>query len=244
MKTRIIFPAALFVACLLPVSSAWAALVIESTDIADNRYSYSLSFADMATSTKFDADVFSQAGVSVGSDGTGAGERRYLRANAGLTSASFTYKFDFSEAGYAATSVSFGEYLLINNSSIAANESKTTTQWSVDGVEWTDVRTLTRTGSQSTGTSTGTISVDFAALVGSGALDALPETVYYRVTFTSLTGAFILNSQQWNRGGPDQTNFSANFTLAPIPEPSAFALLVGACGLVATCMRRRRGQRR
>lgn len=232
---------ALAVFHLAAVSSSIAALVIGSSDITGGEFSYSLSFGDLANATKFDADVFSQTGVSLGSDGSGTGERRYLKADAGLTNASFVYKFDFSSAGYDVTSVSFSEYLLINNSSITTNSSTTTTQWSVDGVNWTTIRTLSRTGAQTIGTSVGATNVDFAALVDSDALDALPNTVYYRVTFTSLSGSFILNSQQWGRSGPDQTNFSANFTLvsAAVPEPSTYAVLAGIAGLAFAFCRRR-----
>lgn len=221
-------------------SSSFAALVIDGSSITGGHYIYSLSFDDLANSTKFNADVFSRSNVSVSGDGSGTGERRYIAAASGATSASFVYKFDFTTAGYDATSVSFKDYLLINNSAISTNSSTATTQWSVDGVNWFNIRTRSATGSQQT--SNGTTSIDFSSLVASSVLTALPDMVYYRVTFTSVSGGFIANSQQWDRVSSGTSQFVANFTLtaSSIPEPATYALLAGGIGFGLVIMRKRR----
>ncbi|MFA6962116.1 MAG: PEP-CTERM sorting domain-containing protein [Opitutaceae bacterium] len=224
-------------------SSTFASLVIDTSSITGNSYSYSLSFDDLANSTKFNADVFSQSNVSVSADGSGAGERRYIAASTGATSASLVYKFDFTTAGYEASSVSFKDYILLNNTAIPTNSSTATTQWSVDGVNWTNIRTKTATGTQQT--SNGTTTIDFANLVATSVLTALPDTVYYRVTFTSLSGTFIVNSQQWDRASPGTSQFTADFTLtsSSVPEPSTFALMAGVAGLIFVGVSRRRMRR-
>lgn len=222
---------------LVGISTSHAALTITDGDIVgDTSYVYSLSFADFATPDKFTNDVFQSTGVSVVTEGAGAGERRFVSANVGLTSASLTYAFDFSSTGYRPTEVSFTEYLLVNIPTNWAATGSVRTEYSFDNENWTQVRLREATASFQT--SNGTIAFE---------TPTLPDVVYYRATY-SITGtnqdgnpaAFPNSGLQWARQNPAWApSFVADFAVTSIPEPSAFAALAGVLGLGIAGLRRR-----
>lgn len=221
------------------LASANAALVITDTDIAANAYRYSLAYADLATATKFTNDIFASSNVSLNieSPGNPTNERRYIRANGGNTSASFTYAFDFTTTSYRPTSMSVLDYVLVNTGSTTVTATATTA-YSFDNITWTTIRTRsTSTTNTNSQTSTGTTNISFLET---------PDVVYYRTTFSITGGTFNATGAQWDRMAPaSPAQFDVNFALtaAPIPEPSSFALCAGGLGLGMAALRRRRALR-
>lgn len=222
---------------LASMSSAAAQLVIADGDILNNQYSYNLSFDDLADASILENDSFSLSNVLVRSEGTGSGERRYVSASAGATTASVVYKFDFADAGYAVESVDFSSYLFaVANSN---NTYRLRAEYSTDGSSWTMLRAISTTPTSGNQSSSGWNAVVFDAL------DGLPDVVYYRVTFEALTGTFLNGYAQWDRTSPGANGFTANFNLVAVPEPAlASVLLVGVSALVSVALLRRRNIKR
>lgn len=204
--------------CAALASSGHAALKITNDDITDNKYTFSLSFDNLATSTKFNDTIFQSNNVSVSSDGSGDNLRRFVRALGSVTTASFIYAFDFSDTDYTPTSLSLYD--------VTFTQSGTTvkTSYSIDGMaSWTTIRTTT-------GGNTATI--DLSSLTG--------QTVYYKVEFVGPNGGTsnIPNlSAQWARGADGSTPFKTEFTVVSnIPEPSSAILLMGGFSIAAVGM--------
>lgn len=231
---RLASPSTLIAACLLAIP-VQAALTISNTDISGGQYTYSLSYADMAT-TKFTDDVFSRStfgatpSVNTTIAGTGSGERHFVGPvttinDTNFKSASFTYKFDFSTTSFRPTALSLrdGVYLFSGNGVTAGS---VTTEYSLDNVNWTPIRTVSTLDGSSSG-------------VTSISLSSMPDTVYYRVNFTATSGSFGFgsNAAQWARSASTTSPnpFVADFTVtSSIPEPSTYALLSAMAALTAT----------
>lgn len=201
-----------------------ASLVITDSDINANHYLYDLTFNEMANSTVFNADVFSQTRMEVVQEGDGS--PNYLSPdrfdNSGYTTAEFTYKFDFSTTSYRPTSLDVYDNLTAAWPDGGPHETLTSA-YSLDGVNFTTIRTVTTVGATS---------FQYINSQGSNTIDlstSTPSVLYYKVTFVAndSTFGFGWNAAQWNRTLSDGTPFSTDFTVAAVPEPSAGALLIG-----------------
>ncbi|EIP98339.1 PEP-CTERM putative exosortase interaction domain-containing protein [Opitutaceae bacterium TAV1] len=242
--------------------SASAALEIKATDVTENAgafgYTYSLGYADLtAAATAADKDpaggnVNLQSGklfddvFSISANiyqkmeaSSGAWTNGYIFANGGTAQSSFTYKFDFTSAGYEITSFTVKDILFSTSAnSYWSGMKSVTTQYSLDGTHWTDLRSTT---SLTGGSNTFTGGTSSTITLSSG-----ESIVYYRVLFESLNGTTTLGSEQsWNRlngitGANNANFFEVDFNLAPasIPEPAAMAALLGA-GVVGYALIRR-----
>ncbi|MDR1282348.1 MAG: PEP-CTERM sorting domain-containing protein [Opitutaceae bacterium] len=251
--------------------SARAALEIKKSDITEidgvSKYAYSLSYADMTkmvedagkdpengnatllpgSGGKFFDDIFEASDnirLMVEASGV-AGSRKwnsgFVYANGGTAQSSFTYKFDFTSAGYEIASFTVKENLY------AANQTRSvTTQYSTDGTTWIDADSSDFTNVLRTTTSitSGTFSIGTSSPIS---LASGVSALYYRVVFTSLNGTTALSNQQsWNRlngttGSSNLSFFEVNFDLtpAPVPEPATIAMLAGSGVLVFVLFRRR-----
>jgi hypothetical protein len=228
---------AVAVGTLLFAPTLAQAIVINGGDISAGHYVYDLTFTELADNTVISAAAETITNMTVLSEGTGTGERRFLRGTVGQTSASFTLRFDFTNSGFRPSSFVLTDSMLVNNNSVSTIAVIGLTEYSIDGVNWTALRTKTSnsvtTGSQ---TSNGTSATQNLA--------TLPDYVLYRVTFTETGGTFTTNNAQWNRTGPTGFGFSpflADFTVVAVPEPSSALLLaIGVCAVWPACSRRRR----
>jgi len=228
MKMNVIFTGLLAIA-LSAAAPAFAALSITNGDISGGHFIYDLSFDELANSTVFDNDVFSQSNVSVIQQGTGINERRYVAANTGETSASLVYAFDFSGTSWLPEAVTFKTYLFAVDD--ASNTYKIEADYSLNGVDWSLLRVIDTSSTTGNQTTVGDNTLDFSSL------GSLPDTVYYRVTYTALSGTVQNTHTQWSRSADGQSNFSADFTV--IPEPYTTGLLFGASALVLIVLKRR-----
>ena len=226
MKTLIITSGLLLGLLSLQVQ---AALNINDPDISGGHYMYNLTYSDMNNSTKFDNDVFSQLRMEVVQEGVA--NPNYLSPirsdNSGYTTAQFIYKFDFSLTSYLPTSVDIFDHQVAVWPDGGPHETLTSS-YSTDGVNYTPIRTLSTDGATSFEflTSSGTTTIDLSS--------ANTQVLYYKETFVAddLTFGFGWNGAQWNRSASDSDpTFTANFTVAAVPEPSALWLIVG--GLMA-----------
>lgn len=219
-------------------SEAKAALVISDGDISSGHYIYDLTYVEMNTSTVFDNDVLSQVRMEVVQEGTD--NPNYLSPirsdNSGYTTAEFTYKFDFTTTSYRPTSVNVYDILTGVWPDGGPHETLTTA-YSLDGINYTPIRTLTTVGATSFVflNSNGTTNVD---------LSSMPSVFYYKTTFVAndLSFGFGWNGAQWNRTLSDFTPFSTDFTVVAVPEPGAVALLVMGGSLVLVGGLRRKTQ--
>jgi len=207
--------------CLGLGAYAQGALVISSSDIQNNKYTYGLSYADMATETKFKQDILtpSNALVATGSD---VGSERFVFAW-GPTTVSFTYKFDFSSLGYAVDSVTIRDRFFNIISTV-----NMVSEISADGVNWTSLNVVNGVGASTLSLST--VTTDYTG--------TLPTVVYYRVTMTA-TEDYLFSASQWNRisGAWDieyneYLTFLADFTLVSVPEPASLGLITLGTGLL------------
>ena len=221
---RIALP--LLAVVFLGASTASGALVITDVNISSNHYVYNLSYNDMANSTKFDADVFLRSNVSVYPDGA----VNLVVADQNTASAFLTYSFDFTTTSYRPTSLSLTDKITLfyfnSDNTVTAQSS-----YSVDGINWTLIRSATTTGGQTEETS-GTSVIDLSSLA--------PDRVFYRVTYIADVGVIPSVYNQWNR--VDSSNvgaFNVDFTVAAIPEPSSIALLTLSGLAVVIGVRRR-----
>jgi len=201
--------------------SARAALLIDGSQITDGKFTYELK-NNVGWGTSFNNDVFQKANVSPSRETNGIS---YVAANAGPTLASFTYKFDFSMAGYAIESVTFTDQL-------QRFESKATmiTEYSIDGETWHTIKLLPPAPSGPSQTNV--------------VLNLLPEysgdvsEILYRATVTANSDGsgnpipFTYIAYQWGRITDGNTIFSAAFDLKAVPEPSASAMMGFALALV------------
>lgn len=227
-----------FAALLLTLgglSGTQAALVINNGDIVGNHYVYDLTYAEMVGSTVFNNDVLSQTRSQVVQEGPGA--PRFvspdMNDNSGYTSAEFIYKFDFSTTSYLPTSLNIYDSLTAVWD--GGPHETLTTAYSLDGVNYTTIRSLTTVGADS-----------FEYLDSRSAnvidLSSNPSALYYKVTYVAndSTFGFSWNGAQWNRVVDDMTPFTADFTVASVPEPTAGALWAGAGIFAMFQMRRKR----
>lgn len=217
---------------------AKAALVISDGDISGGHYIYDLTYAEMNTSAVFNNDVFSQVRMEVVQEG--AGNPNYLSPvrndNSGYTTAEFVYKFDFSTTSYRPTAVAVYDILTAVWPDGGPHETLTTA-YSLDGTNYTTIRTLSTVGATSFEflNSNGTTNVD---------LSSAPDVFYYKTTFVAndLSFGFGWNGAQWNRMLSDFTPFSTDFTVTAVPEPAPIALLVMGGSLVLLGGLRRKTQ--
>ena len=154
--------ASLLLAVAVMTSPVYAALIITDGDITADQYTYSLSFADMNSSTKFDNDVFSQSNVTVFQEGSGSGQRNFVKADAGQTAASLLYKFDFSTTSYRPEFVDFTTSLFAVDN--ASNTYLMEAEYSTDGLNWNTLRVINTNTTSGNQTSFGTNSIDLTAL--------------------------------------------------------------------------------
>jgi hypothetical protein len=242
--------------------------IIEIDDVS--KYAYSLSYADMtkmvedagklptgnatlSSGGKFFDDILEASSnirmtmeITGSYDaGTGIDTRKwnsgFVYASGGTAQSFFTYKFDFTNAGYEIASFTVKENLY------AANQTRSvTTQYSTDGTTWIDADSSDFTNVLRTTTSitSGTFSIGTSSPIS---LASGVSALYYRVVFTSPSGTTAFSAQQsWNRlNGTTGTNnlsfFEVNFDLtpAPVPEPATIAMLAGSGVLVFVLFRRR-----
>lgn len=240
-----------------------AALTIGKNDItttADaSQYTYSLTHADMTkmaddagknpengttaltSGGKIFTDIFEQTDnirltvETTGSVGSKKWYNAFINANGGTAQSHFTYKFDFSNAGYKIDSFT------VTDCVYAVNQTRSvTTQYSTDGVTWTDANgdltNVLRSSTAGNNITSGTHP--------SITLTSDTSSLYYRVVFTSIDGTSNFNAQQsWNRSngssGQNANLFSINFSLTPIPEPATVATLLAVATLGLACLVRR-----
>jgi hypothetical protein len=212
-------------AILAASATASAALVIDDSDISGGHYVYDLSFADLATPTTFNNDVFSQLNVAVGIAGSGAGERRFVRTTAGTSNtAEFIYKFDFTSTSFRPVSLSLTDIVFAFGTNMPSGVNLTaTTAYSTDGTNYTTVDTLTATNPNNPSSSLSPVAINFAGT---------PDVVYYRTRFTVDSGNIGQDYGQWDRMGPsDDARFVADFTVVPEPSTAMLVLVAGAAAL-------------
>lgn len=221
-------------------ATSHAALVISNGDVGSvtaNHYVYSLSYTDIAPDNspnpttitsggKFFNDILNSSNITVRSTGVDTGERHFVTTTQGVTTASFTYKFDFTTTDYRPTSLSLTDMCYVTAD--PGNTSTQVTAWSTDGVTWNQIRTKTTapTAGRTTETSgPGAVTI---------ALASQPAAIYYRVTWAS-NAFFIQDGNQWARISESaaQPNFIADFTVVAVPEAASLSLLaVAGAGLL------------
>ncbi|WP_052362460.1 hypothetical protein [Geminisphaera colitermitum] len=266
MKSSICHSLLATVACLgLLVPSTRAALSITADKITttegSSTYGYTLTYDDMlaaitaaghipttsttttATSTlstggKFFDDIFDKsANIRLSAESkSSAWNNVFIYASGGTTQSYFTYKFDFTAAGYQIESFTVKDALYTVNQTRSV-----TTQYSTDGITWTDTDgALTNVLRTSTSITSGITSGISPSITLSSGI----STLYYRVVFTSLPpGTATFNAQQsWNRSngtaGQNANLFAINFNLTSIPEPASIAPLIAAAALGFVCWTR------
>lgn len=233
----------------------------ENGDVSTWKYGYELSYADVvktfedkgysptsgASSTyiplssggKFFDDIFeasSNIRLTMYSRSS-AWTDSQVWASGGTGESYFTYKFDFTNAGYEITSFTVKDILYAVNATTQTRS--VTTQYSTDGVTWTDAGgNLTNILRTTTSITSGTFTGGTSSLI---TLDPGVSTLYYRVLFAPTGGpATSGDNTSWNRlngnaGGNNSNFFEVNFSLTPasipepsIPEPATVTLLSGA----------------
>ncbi|EIP97964.1 PEP-CTERM putative exosortase interaction domain-containing protein [Opitutaceae bacterium TAV1] len=245
-------------------TAASAALVIDAGSIVDNTYSYSLNFTDTAqytaatskvadapwtaTGNKFVDDVlsFSNIHMTVFNGGT----RSSVSLINGATDGEFVYKFDFTDLNYTVNSFTISELVRREQdgtwtTSDQRNLTGFTSWYSTDGTNWSLLHQVNPAKTY-LGQTTFTDTVPLAETT---------SIVYYKVVLSSsgpLAGSYTGESNNghtgvnWNYTTNTSTTsgfFTASFDLATIPEPSAWAALLGGAGLLtAMILRRRRYQ--
>lgn len=255
MKTSL---PALGLAVLLGFASlapARAALTISAADVVDGSYEYFLNYnklydASGSPTGIVEQDAWALTNTKVNRDMVSGSYRGYVQLagiGSGTSFGAITYKFDFSDLGYAVSSMSVYDYLRLDAPGSGSTKIYTaSTYYSFDGAEWVDIRSVNTTGGtgvDSAGKATTTI--DFASM----GLDELPTAIYYRVEFTSVGGTFSASAgAQWARSSnatealAAEKSFSATFALATIPEASSMAwtVAVGGIGILPLLRRRPR----
>lgn len=110
----------------------------------------------------------------------------------------------------------------------------------------------TDASSLNTGSWTSVSALDFSSIVTTGSARALNGNSNSAAVSGSLSGLSLaqgatvwLRWTDFNASGADDglavDNFSLNATLAPVPEPSSYALLLAGLGAIGFVARRRRG---
>jgi len=205
-----------FVACCLiwtvqiiaQVPPAMAELKISDRDISDNEYSYRLKFSDLeAPATKFANDVFSQSKVHVVDE---TGTLRFIAADSGETSATLTFKFDFTDASYRPEAVILVDRITLFP--VNPNDIECKSEYSVDGINWTPIAGF-RTEKMHHQDSREEFQTELQK----------SNCFYYRVVFTAIEGAFTGNDNQWGRiEAENMLNaevFSIKFAMVPFQNP-------------------------
>lgn len=259
-------------ALLSLLAPAWtqAQLVIDTGDIVDNKYQYSLKYDDMsawsalssksegqpweATGNKFFDDVASFSNVRMSQFW---GDTRYaVNMRPGSTSAEFVYQFDFSDIGRTI------EQFTITQGAWRREADGT---WLADG----DKRAVTSMAAYYSIDNGATWNVIEAMAPGNGYLVTVPNeftldlvdqvvsSVWFKMEFESSQA--IRGSYTYNLGGQQHTDaegaggpnwnyssgtsspfFEIDVTLNPIPEPATVALLMGGAALAGAMLLRRR----
>ncbi|MDR1284313.1 MAG: PEP-CTERM sorting domain-containing protein [Opitutaceae bacterium] len=216
-------------------SAAHAALAISKNDIVNNTFTYSI----VTTGTP-NAEAVQINGVTVVSPTTPANplermrEDVLARPNANFrrdsnyflvspdnntTTASVTYKFDFTDAGYYINTATFSDGLRTFNSNATVQ-----TEYSLTGAEgsWVTLKIINKV------TTTRAYSANASILP-----ESPTSIIYYRVSFVAGEASTMGNNgQQWGRTDEQTTAeaFKAAFTLlpvSPVPEPETWTLLAG-----------------
>lgn len=204
-------------------------LVVTDGDIANGRFVYAITNTGANFNVPVANALSSSTSMEFRNEGSANNYASYYRAYGGSTTAQMTLKFDFSQTSYRPTEVTLSDRLhLFNNDN--GNSYTLITRWSIDGINWTTIKSLTSTG-------IGSVISDVASntISLSGA-----DTFYYSFYAVANTGTFPTNAVEWGRGTSGQSVFSADFNLTPVPEPSTLAFL-GLCGgLMLLGMRQRR----
>jgi len=212
-----------------------ATLIISDANIAEGHYVYDLTFAEMSSNTVFDADVWAQSNVDAFQEPISWGGARYVRAEPGRFTASFTYLFDFSATTYRPVHMDLRDYLAIFNNEDPDENTVITTDWSLDGTDYNLIQVLETPERPTVG-----IGQAGSAVM---ALPDLPPLIYYRVVMTNGDAdGFTLVQNQWNRQSlpsGDDRYFRVDFTVVQVPEPTTLNVL--ALYSLAVLGRRRRG---
>lgn len=236
-----------------------AALVIDSNSIINDTYTYTLDFNTISnpngtTKGVMENDVFLLENMRYGLNTNGSGQHRtyfqMISVGTGSSFASLTYKFDFSNLGYAVTSMTINDFLYLAAPGSASGKTySATTYYSFtgDNGDWTEIRSIsTNTGVGFTGGTDGatkSTTIDFSTLN----LSELPSTVYYKVDYKSVGGTFVnTNDVRWSPSQSeiaDTDTFSASFKLTQIPEASTLAWTFVLSGIGAVTVLRRRACR-
>ncbi|MFA6962124.1 MAG: PEP-CTERM sorting domain-containing protein [Opitutaceae bacterium] len=228
MKNKIRYLKLAALSALFTPAGLFATLTISDADIQNGTYYYDLTFADLSTS-QFFSDVDSFSNVSVSSEANW----KYVYTTA--SSADFVYKFDFSGTSSRPDSVTLTGGGRVFGDSTGNYFGTVSVFYRIgDAGGWTLINSVNNSFTGST-TNRGYSAATSIALTG------MPDTFYYKVVYQVDTGA-ASNRYQWDRinGTTDNNFFSATFSTVAIPEPAAFAMLVGGFGLLATVGVRRR----
>lgn len=236
------------------IASATAALVIHSTDVVDDKYSYSLNYNKMydvnGTVTNVIAnDAWELNNMKFNRDTVSGSYRAYLQVDSigtGSSFASVTYKFDFSDLGYAASSMTVYDYLRLDAPGSSSGKTySATSYYSIDGTNWIQIRSVsTSSGTGVDGAAAkATTTIDFTTL----GLSELPATIYYKAEYTSVGGTFSAgNNAQWARSSnateaaAAEDTFAVSFNLTQIPEASTLAWTFVLSGIGVVVILRRR----
>lgn len=205
-------------------------LVISENQISANQFTYTkVNSGATFTNPLEDALISaSQQNVDFFNEGGGSNYTSYERAFGGVTSAQFILGYDFSTSNYQPTAVTvLDKFLIFENDN--PNVSVTlTSDWSVDGVTWINIKTLSTTG---IGGQVFDYSSNNVSLPGDVA------SFFYRYTATATEGSFLTNALQWGRTELGQTMFAADFTVVAVPEPST--IFMALCGIASIALLRR-----
>lgn len=237
-------------------SAAHAALTIKENDIVNNAFTYSI-----VTTGTVNAEAVRINGVTVVSPTTPANPLERMREDVlarpnvnfrrdgnyflvspdnNTPTASVTYKFDFTDAGYYINTATFSDGLQTFNS----NKATVQTEYSLTGEEgsWVTLKIIAGVTATRAYSANSPISPDSPTSI-----------IYYRVSFVAGETSVLNSSQQWGRTNETTTAeaFKAAFTLLPVssvPEPETWTLLAGivSAGIMlvrVVIVRRDRSQR-